>query len=114
MSGLFPCIPIFEGFLIKKGVTKWRVCGSVKNALLPLKSLLFLWKGVREFGVSYKNVKTYRIPFKSVLLVKKVKRYKLHQVATKHTTSLEYKVLPSILTAATIVESSRCTLGFSP
>ena len=70
MRGLFPCIPIFEGFLIKKGVTKWSVCGSVKNALFPLKSLLLLWKGIREFGVSYKNVKTYRIPFKSVLLVK--------------------------------------------
>ena len=42
MRGLFPCIPIFEGFLIKKGVTKWSVCGSVKNALFPLKSLLLL------------------------------------------------------------------------
>ena len=50
MCGLFPCIPIFEDFLIKKGVTKWSVCGSVKNALLPLKSLLLLWKGLENLG----------------------------------------------------------------
>ena len=40
------------------------MCGSFKNALLPLKSLLLLWKGILEnLGYRIKNVKNYRIPF---------------------------------------------------
>ena len=62
MWGLFHCIPIFEGFLIKKGLTKCGVCGNFKNALLQ-KSIIIMKRYYREFGASYKNVKIYRIPF---------------------------------------------------
>ena len=42
----------------------------------------------REFWVSYKNVKVCIIPFKSDLIVSKVKRYKVCQVAPKHTATV--------------------------
>ena len=48
-------------FLVKKGATTWGVCGSFKSALLPLKSLL---------------------------LAKKVQRYKVHCKAPNYTTTV--------------------------
>ena len=44
----FVVYPFFGGFLIKKGVLKWVVCGSFKSALLPLKILLLRWKDIIE------------------------------------------------------------------
>ena len=49
-------------FLIKKGVKKCGGCGNFKNALLQ-KSIIIMKRYYREFGVLYKNVKIYRIPF---------------------------------------------------
>ena len=52
--------------LVKKGATTWDVQNSFFNFL---KSLL-LWKGAMgNFGYHIKNVKSYSVPFKRVLIV---------------------------------------------
>ena len=59
--GCFLLYLFLRGFFDKKGVTKQGcvcVCDSFKNALLPLKTSLLLWKGVIEnLGYRIKNVK---------------------------------------------------------
>ena len=59
--GCFLVYLFFRGFWLKRCNKIGCVCDSFKNALLPLKSSLLLWKDVIE-NLGYR-IKIYRIPF---------------------------------------------------